>query len=124
MYSIAAAAASCGLTVNAAKTELMELYPLQMQSTLAVEFDGVVLNSQTAMRSLGVCLDSHLDFINHVGRAVARCEKPLFALRRAACKYGGATQHFYATIYQRVLIPMLLYAVAIWCPACYLLLNK
>ena len=117
LRAVTDAARTCGLTVNSSKTELLDLSRLQQKDTFQIAFDNTVISASSSVRSLGVHLDSRLTFSQHVDLALRRCEKTLFALRRAACRYGGANQHFFVLLYETVILPMLLYGVEIWCPA-------
>lgn len=74
LTSLASAAAICGLTVNSSRTEILQLCRVHQQPTLQVVHDGATISSGQCVRSLGVHLDPHLNFLRHVNLAIAKAE--------------------------------------------------
>ncbi|THC88050.1 hypothetical protein EYZ11_012504 [Aspergillus tanneri] len=76
--------------------------------------DITVASSKEAQQYLGVWLDPELTFATHRAKAVANAGKSLAALRGLGGSTWGASLAAMRQIYQAVVIPQILYAVATW----------
>ena len=77
---------SKGLTVNAAKTQfiVMKSAAKKLPPDVSIVVDGIVIQTVQAVKLLGVTIDMHLTFAEHIRNTVTKCHGLLGLLRRAA----------------------------------------
>ena len=75
-----------GLSLNATKTQFMVVKAAskRVPDNLAIDLGLVTIPALTSVKLLGVVLDRHLTFAEHVRITVQQCQGLLGALRRAA----------------------------------------
>ena len=75
------------------KTGAVLLTRRKKLETIRVEVDGHVIKSAPHLRYLGVVINAHMTFQEHLNRASEGAMKAIFALSRIISNIGGDTQN-------------------------------
>jgi len=106
---------SIKLSLNASKTVMMvfskRAIPL---SDLSVEIEGHRILPSRTTKLLGVILDQHLKWKDHIDEREQKFKRVIHTVRRFLGRNWGLSRHRLRTIYTAVAEPTLLYACSIW----------
>jgi len=101
-----------GLVVNASKTQLISFSIRSCDSNVSQLFvDEEEIASTDSVNFLGLLLDDHLNFHNHINKVVNKLSSCLFALRKLSYI---ANSNVLLTLYYGCFYPHLKYALPIW----------
>ena len=103
-----------GLKVNMAKTQMLVLGTPAMLRNLppiTVKFGGAIIGSSSSVKNLGVQLDRHLSFQEHVDAMTAKCTGILIALSHA--------RHVIPASTLKIIVEALVLSVVRYCMSVY-----
>ena len=102
------------LKVNASKTQMIVFGTkamLKNQPAISVKFCGTAIQESRVVKNLGLYMDRHLTFVDHVDHVVAKCSGGLMALTHAKHCLPEAT---IKPIVTALVISIVRYCVAIY----------
>lgn len=81
---------------------------------LSLLVDGQEIFPSSFTKLLGVIIDQHLRWTDHVQERELMFKKTLYSIRRYLGKTWGLTQYRMRTLYAAAIEPVLLYACSVW----------
>lgn len=103
------------LRVNAMKTDLMVFSKRKVTlPPLSLLVDGQEIFPSFSTRLLGVKIDQHLRWTDHVEERELMFKRTLHSIRRYLGKTWGLSQYRMRTLYAAAIEPVLLYACSVW----------
>jgi ribonuclease HI len=82
------------------------------------------LQQVSTMKYLGILIDNKFQFSDHISYAAERSRKLIHSLSKSAKLTRGLHHKALQTIYQRAILPLLLYGAAIWAEAMRFQYNR
>ncbi len=104
------------LRINAAKTQLLN-FRISSRSTqdtsrsISILLDQTIIHPTTSVKFLGLHLDNHLNFHQHVDYVMGRVSRGIFVLRTLS---KTASSDVLLSAYYGLIYPFLAYALPIW----------
>ncbi len=106
---------STKLSLNASKTILMVFSRRSIPlSGLSIVIEGHQILPSRTTKLLGVILDQHLKWKDHIDEREQKFKRVIHRVRRHLGRTWGLSRHRLRTIYTAVAEPTLLYACSIW----------
>ncbi len=112
------------LLVSAQKTEVVLFCKKGPPQPIHVSLNGNQLNQVPVKRSLGVDLDYHLKFDQHVDLVATRAIGAIAALHNLLNEAGGVRRDLAVNLYKAFILPHIEYAYSAWCTASRTTLSK
>ena len=105
-----------GMSLNPEKCKTLSVYRGRYLSNFNYSINGVILESSTKIKDLGVTLDSSLNFVSHVASVVSMGFQMLGFIKRCTVDFTGIAA--IKRLYCSLVLPHLTYASCVWSP-CY-----
>ena len=99
------------LKINSAKTEMVILRSSRQNVDFSVSFGSDTISPAGRVRILGVTIDSHLAWVDHISCVVRRCYCVLVGVARMRQKLPKCTRRI---LIEALVFPHLRYCVTVW----------
>lgn len=103
-----------GLRLNATKTCVVPFTRRRKTNFKQVTINGTPIEWKREVKYLGVTLDSHLNFNQHVAEVTTKATRAMLLCRRLAGKSWGCSPKIMRQLYLTMVRPIILYGCAVW----------
>ena len=115
LHSVATWCCKNQLLINPDKTKFIIIGTRQMlkqlNADISISFMGKVLKPEDSVEDLGITLDNHLSYDNHISKLVSSCMYKLFQINRVKDNFDKETL---TTMITSLVINKLLYGSTVW----------
>lgn len=102
------------LEYNASKTEMLFIPHKRLERTPHLGLEDGYLEGRSHIKYLGICIDAKLNWLPHVKEVRGKISALALRAFAVAGKTWGVSSEMRVRVYDRVVVPMLVYGAEIW----------